>query len=48
MARGEAWAPIARKVGSALAGRLGSGPVTLNLRAGLTMGVAREWPRRGT
>lgn len=38
----EAWAPIAAKVGSALARRLGTGPVTLDLHAWLTVGVAPE------
>lgn len=44
----EAWAPIARRVGAALARSLGSGSVTLDLHAWLTVGVARERPRKGS
>jgi SAM-dependent methyltransferase len=44
----EAWGPVAREVGSALASSLGPGPVTLDLHAWLTVGVARERPRKGS
>jgi SAM-dependent methyltransferase len=44
----EAWAPVANKVGSALARSLGSGPVVLDLHAWLTVGVAPERPRRSS
>jgi len=44
----EAWAGIAREVGSALARSLGSGPVILDLHAWLTVGVARERRREGS